>query len=140
MVDFVTNLVKRMNPRDLQFQNRKGNTALCLAAASGNIGIAKILVERNRDLLDIPGHHGTMLPLYIASLYRKHDMVRYLYGISDRMRGVNWTDRNRGWVLLKCVEADFHGKQYEVTFLFLFYGDLKSSPYKHLNRYALAFP
>ncbi|KAJ0829856.1 putative ankyrin repeat-containing domain, PGG domain, ankyrin repeat-containing domain superfamily [Helianthus annuus] len=108
MVDFVTNLVKRMNPRDLQFQNRKGNTALCLAAASGNIGIAKILVERNRDLLDIPGHHGTMLPLYIASLYRKHDMVRYLYGISDRMRGVNWTDRNRGWVLLKCVEADFH--------------------------------
>ncbi|KAM0054124.1 putative ankyrin repeat-containing domain-containing protein [Helianthus debilis subsp. tardiflorus] len=120
MVDFVTKLVNMMNPDDLELQNRKGNTALCLAAAAGNIEIAKILVQRNRKLLDIPGSNGSM-PLYIASLYGKHDMVRYLDGISDHMNGGIWTHMNRGWVLLKCVEADFHVRQYRTVVEYLPY-------------------
>lgn len=98
-----------MKSEDLLLQNRSGNTALCLAAAGGNVSIAKILVNKNRKLLDIPGSQN-LLPLHIASLYGKYDMVKYLLKESDTMRNDEiWTDQSRGLVLLQCVEADFYG-------------------------------
>ncbi|XP_076926314.1 uncharacterized protein LOC143589440 [Bidens hawaiensis] len=106
MEDFVRKLVSKMNSEDILLQNRRGNTALCLAAARGNVSIAEIIVGSNHDVLNIPGNKG-MLPLYIASFYQKYEMVKYLYEESNNMSGEVWTHRNRVWVLLRCVEADF---------------------------------
>ncbi|XP_076953394.1 uncharacterized protein LOC143627465 [Bidens hawaiensis] len=109
MEDFVSKLVLSMEPEDLKLWSESGNTALCLAAAGGTVSIARILVSRCDDLLNIPGSLG-MLPLYMASLCGNYDMVDYLYQNSNNMNGAFWTDQNRGWVLMRCVEADFFGK------------------------------
>ncbi|KAI3781503.1 hypothetical protein L2E82_11520 [Cichorium intybus] len=102
---FVEYLVSLMEKEDLELQNQKGQTALCLAAMAGNVKIASILVKKNRALLDIPDSCG-MMPLYMAALFGKHDMVWYLYHNSQKMTGDFWTHHNRGCVLVKCVEAN----------------------------------
>ncbi|XP_076881863.1 uncharacterized protein LOC143530123 [Bidens hawaiensis] len=116
MEDFVRQLVSKMSKEDLKLQNKNSNTALCLAAAGGNVSIAKILVKKNPGLVDICGSKN-MLPLYIAALYRKYEMVSYLYEKSNMMDGgLVWTDQNHNWVLVKCVEADFFGNQLHSLF------------------------
>nr|XP_043638584.1 uncharacterized protein LOC122609701 [Erigeron canadensis] len=102
---FVRELVKRMKKEDLELQNKNYNTALCLAAAAGNVEIAKIMVGKNKVVLDIPTDNGIM-PLYMAALFAKPEMAKYLYDVSNKMSGDFWTNENRSWVLQKCVETD----------------------------------
>ncbi|KAM4088149.1 hypothetical protein ACB094_07G049100 [Castanea mollissima] len=47
---FVKELVKHMKKEDLALKNKDDNTAICFAAASGIVEIAKIMVEENEDL------------------------------------------------------------------------------------------
>ncbi|KAM0007196.1 putative ankyrin repeat-containing domain, PGG domain, ankyrin repeat-containing domain superfamily [Helianthus debilis subsp. tardiflorus] len=103
--EFVINLVTMMKKEDLELQSKNFNTALSLAAQAGNIETAKILVKKNPTLIEII-HIKGITPLYMAALFAKSDMVKYIYGISNRMNGDCWTPNNRGWVLQKCVEAD----------------------------------
>ncbi|KAL7594718.1 hypothetical protein Lser_V15G28437 [Lactuca serriola] len=107
MEKFVKKLVIKMSKEQLILQNIKYNTALCsiATAASGNVGIAMIMVEKNRALLDIAGREG-MMPLHMASLYGEREMVNFLYDNSNKMTGDFWTDQNRSQVLQKCVEVD----------------------------------
>lgn len=104
--EFVQNLVGEMQRADLEIQNENGNTALCLAATSGNVDIARIMVDMNPDLLTIRNRQN-VIPLYIAALYGKRDMVNYLYNETNKHE---WTDQNKLWVYQKCVEADLFGK------------------------------
>ncbi|XP_057994999.1 ankyrin repeat-containing protein At5g02620-like, partial [Hevea brasiliensis] len=55
-----------------------GNTAFFYAAASGNVKIAQIMLEKNKDLAMIEGR-GNVLPIHIAALLGRGKMVRYLY-------------------------------------------------------------
>ncbi|MFS7937961.1 putative ankyrin repeat-containing domain-containing protein [Helianthus anomalus] len=103
--EFVTKLVQLMEIGDLELQNKNYNTALSLAAAAGNVKAAMIMVKKNPAVQDIPGNNRTM-PLYMAAMFEKPIMVRYLHGISKQMEGDCWSHDNRGSVLLKCVEAD----------------------------------
>ncbi|CAH1454452.1 unnamed protein product [Lactuca virosa] len=104
--EFVKNLVTKMDKKDLELQNKSYNTALSLAATAGNVETAKIMVKKNKAVLEIPGSQG-MMPLYVAALFARDKMVRYLYyEIPNSMLGDYWKDENRGWVLQKCVEAD----------------------------------
>ncbi|KAI3678842.1 hypothetical protein L6452_38146 [Arctium lappa] len=103
---FVENLVDLMTNQDLELQNKKHNTALCLAAAAGNVKIAMIMVNRHRALLDIQGYQG-MMPLNMASLFGHRDMVKYLFDNSKMLDSSDsWTHTNRGWAFQTCVEAD----------------------------------
>ncbi|KAJ9553234.1 hypothetical protein OSB04_017279 [Centaurea solstitialis] len=102
--EFVENLVAMMTKEDLELQNKSYNTALCLAAAAGNVKMVKIMVNKNPTLLTIPGSEQ-MMPLYMAALFGDHDMVKYLYDNSN-LDDDGWTDKNRRWLLLKCVESD----------------------------------
>ncbi|KAJ0644685.1 putative ankyrin repeat-containing domain-containing protein [Helianthus annuus] len=102
---FVINLVQLMEKPDLELQNKNWDTALCLAAAAGNIETAKTMVQKNRALIEILNFKKVM-PLYMAALFAKPKMVAYLYSLSNKMVGDCWTHDNRGWVLQKCVEAD----------------------------------
>ncbi|XP_076888700.1 uncharacterized protein LOC143539204 [Bidens hawaiensis] len=105
MQNFVKNLVGLMTKQDLELQNSTSNTALCLAAAAGNIEMVRILVEKNRALLVISGSQQ-MMPLYMAALFGDHAMVEYLYNESMGLRDDGWNPQNRGWLLQKCVEAE----------------------------------
>ncbi|KAJ0592098.1 putative ankyrin repeat-containing domain superfamily [Helianthus annuus] len=98
------NVVNLMEEKDLELQNRNYDTAFSLAAAAGNKEIAMTMVKKNPKLIVIPGRN-TMMPLYMAALFARPVMVRYLYGISNNMTGEHWEDDNRGQVLQKCVEA-----------------------------------
>ncbi|KAI3821771.1 hypothetical protein L1987_09343 [Smallanthus sonchifolius] len=103
--EFVINLVQLMEKEDLELQNKNYNTALSLAAAAGNVKTAMTMVKKNPHLIDIPGK-GRIMPLYMAALFGKPEMVRYLYDKSKKMTGDFWDDENQGWVLQKCVEAE----------------------------------
>ncbi|KAI3506059.1 hypothetical protein L1887_28414 [Cichorium endivia] len=103
--EFVENLVNLMEKNDLELQNKSYNTALSLAAAAGNVKTAMTMVKKNRAVMEIPGNNRTM-PLYMAALFAKPDMVRYLYDSSNKLAGDFWSHENRGWLLQKCVEAE----------------------------------
>nr|XP_043634216.1 uncharacterized protein LOC122605357 [Erigeron canadensis] len=104
---FVRNLVDKMEKEDLALENEDFNTALYLAAAAGHLETVQIMVEKNRDLVTIPGGGRQMLPLHAAALFKKCEVVEYLFGkSSDLCDADGWNDTNRGWLLEKCVKND----------------------------------
>ncbi|KAL4577748.1 hypothetical protein LXL04_013861 [Taraxacum kok-saghyz] len=103
--DFVENLMSYMEKPDLELENNSSNTALCLAAAAGNVKMVKIMVNKNKALVAITGSQS-MTPLYMAALFGHYEVVSYLYENSKDLRDDCWTSQNRGWLLLKCVEND----------------------------------
>ncbi|KAI3669044.1 hypothetical protein L6452_40265 [Arctium lappa] len=102
---FVQYLMSLMTKEDLELPNGSGETTLCLVARTGNVEIAKILIEKNDGLINISNSQGR-LPLQVAVLYGKHDMVEYLYNSSRKMIGHFWTNQNRSWVFEKCVDKN----------------------------------
>ncbi|KAL3741095.1 hypothetical protein ACJRO7_022243 [Eucalyptus globulus] len=75
--EFVEEPVKMTMPNDLEMRNKVGNTTLYFAATSGVREIAKAMVDKNPRLPLIRGSNEAM-PLCIASLSGKQDMVLYL--------------------------------------------------------------
>ncbi|KAI3519125.1 hypothetical protein L1887_08151 [Cichorium endivia] len=71
-------VMKYMKKEDLELQNYGSNTALWIVAASGNLKMVKLMVERNRALVIIPGRDDVM-PLLAAALFGNYDVVKYLY-------------------------------------------------------------
>ncbi|KVH92027.1 Ankyrin repeat-containing protein [Cynara cardunculus var. scolymus] len=102
---FVKYLMSLMTKEGLKLLNGNGETTLCLVARTGNVEIAKTLVEKNEGLIDIPNSQGKM-PLQVAALYGRHNMVEYLYKSSQQMIGQSWTHQNRSLVFENCVEAN----------------------------------
>ncbi|XP_042753329.1 uncharacterized protein LOC111889336 isoform X2 [Lactuca sativa] len=105
MEKFVEKLVNLMDVEDLELHNKNYQTALSIAASTGNIKIAKIMLKKNKSLLEIPNSEG-MMPLHVAAMYTNTNMVRYLYDKSKKMTTDSWRLENRGWVLQTCVEAN----------------------------------
>ncbi|CAH1412849.1 unnamed protein product [Lactuca virosa] len=115
METFVRNLVNKMTSEQLELRNNDSNTALCLAAAAGNIKIAMIMLIKNPKLVNIPGAEQ-MMPLYWASLFGKKEMIRYLYDKSTHMTGDDWAkESRRNWVLQKCVEANLFDVAFKIV-------------------------
>ena len=71
-----------MTEEDLALQNKDGNTAICFAAATGIVEIAKVMVDKNKKLPMIRGNQGKT-PLYMAALFGHREMVSYLYSVTD---------------------------------------------------------
>ncbi|XP_017984382.1 PREDICTED: uncharacterized protein LOC18587244 [Theobroma cacao] len=69
----VKELVGRMESQDLELRDGRGNTALCVAVATGSVKIAKILMEKNAELAFIRGADNKT-PLYIAALKSSKDL------------------------------------------------------------------
>ncbi|XP_023754188.1 uncharacterized protein LOC111902595 [Lactuca sativa] len=112
--EFVKNLMTKMKKEDLELKNSSSNTALCLAAAAGNVKIVGIMVERNRALVAITGAGG-MTPLYMATLFGHYETAKCLYGYSQNLRDDCWAPLNRGWLLQKCVENDMFDIALEIV-------------------------
>ncbi|XP_057989244.1 uncharacterized protein LOC110633868 isoform X2 [Hevea brasiliensis] len=77
----VEELVKLLTEEELKVTDNLGGTALLLAAATGATRIAECLIEKNRELVIIPGNEHN-LPVIMACTYRHKDMARYLYSIT----------------------------------------------------------
>ena len=74
--EFVKNLVKNIKSDDPKAETTNGSTALSYAAATGNVNIAKAIVEKNNDLPNLPSSGEK--PLYMAALFGHSHMVDYL--------------------------------------------------------------
>ncbi|KAK1427014.1 hypothetical protein QVD17_15696 [Tagetes erecta] len=99
---FVKNLIGMMDKADLELVNDNSNTALCLAAASGNIEVVRIMLNETLS-------EGQMMimPLCTAVLFGKYEVVKFLYEKSNNLCDDDgWNFQNRGWLLKKCVETD----------------------------------
>ena len=106
---FVEELLKLLEPEDLDLQNKNRNTALCLAAAAGTVKIVKMMVKVEPNLLMIRGNNN-MSPLLMAALFGHEEMVSYLYSETDNMTGGDWTDMDRIMLLNACISAKLYGK------------------------------
>ncbi|KAJ9557459.1 hypothetical protein OSB04_012073 [Centaurea solstitialis] len=65
---FVEYLVRLMDTKDLELQNKKGQTALYLAATGQDVRRAKLLVRKNKNLLNIPDNQGMMRSTWLLYL------------------------------------------------------------------------
>ncbi|KAL3528029.1 hypothetical protein ACH5RR_012685 [Cinchona calisaya] len=93
-------LVKKMQPQDLELINEYGATALSLAAISGSTKLAKAIIEKNHKLVSMENDHDDgQLPVIVAGLYGQKRTVRYLYKVTPKedLRG------ERGATLLNCL-------------------------------------
>ncbi|PWA65410.1 ankyrin repeat-containing domain, PGG domain protein [Artemisia annua] len=93
-----------MTRKQLELQNRFLNTAFWIASATGNVNMARIMMEKNHRLQYIRG--VKYFPLSISALKGKYSTVKYLYEKSDKMTGDPWTDEDRESVLVDCVERE----------------------------------
>ncbi|QCD76891.1 ankyrin [Vigna unguiculata] len=75
---FVEKVVKCMKMEDLESCKAEGNTALCLAAITGNVEIAEILLRKNHRLLWIRDQNH-MLPIQLASSAGHIQMTEFLF-------------------------------------------------------------
>ncbi|GKV07278.1 hypothetical protein SLEP1_g19074 [Rubroshorea leprosula] len=98
------------NSCQLKIKDESGNTALSFAARSGMMEIAKCLIEKNKDLLNIPDGNDR-LPVQLACRAGHGDMARYLYRETPTkcLRGV------KGFYLLEeCVTKKMFGTRVKV--------------------------
>ncbi|XP_054804182.1 uncharacterized protein LOC129307285 [Prosopis cineraria] len=104
-VHFVEELVKIMEPRDLELQDAKGNTAFCLAAATGNMKIVQIMKGKNQNLPTIRGGKG-LTPLHMAALQGQSEMASHLFDETIRV-----FHEYKDWIMLLfyCVKSGIYG-------------------------------
>ncbi|KAG5011914.1 hypothetical protein JHK86_024175 [Glycine max] len=100
---FVKELVKLLSDEDLELQDRKGNTAFCLAAASGNVRIVKVMARRNSRLPTIRRGDG-LTPLHMAALQGKNKMAWHLY--HDTVQTFNDADWDA--LFFFCLKTDIY--------------------------------
>ena len=101
--DFVKNLVKNLGSEDLTVENYAENTALTYAAATGNVNIAKAMLEKNSSL----ANRGKMKPLFMAASSGHSKMVEYLY---DKTEVHEWDEDEQAKLFITCVEGNLYGK------------------------------
>ncbi|TXG71917.1 hypothetical protein EZV62_000496 [Acer yangbiense] len=74
---FALRIMVRMNRRDLTLQNQRGDTAFCLAVATGNMKLAHAMFVRNTDLATIRDSWN-ITPFNMAVVLGKFDMADFL--------------------------------------------------------------
>ena len=91
---------------DLTAENIVGNTALTYAAATGNVNIAKAMLEKNHKL---PNLGSGIKPLYMAVSLGHKQMADYLYPqTKERVR--EWDDKEQAKLFIACVRSGLYGK------------------------------
>ncbi|KAK4564377.1 hypothetical protein RGQ29_006447 [Quercus rubra] len=79
---FVKELVQFLSDGDLELRNQEGETALCFAAKSGIVAIAKEMVKKN-NRLPLVRSEEDRTPLHKAALLGLRDMVSYLFTVTS---------------------------------------------------------
>ncbi|KAJ6331920.1 hypothetical protein OIU76_010323 [Salix suchowensis] len=100
---FVKQLVGKMSTEALYFRNNAGNTAFCFAAISGVEAIAKVMMDKKRDLAMARGR-GNLLPIYMAAQLGHRRMVSYLYDETNKLL----TEGDRIALLVALINSDMY--------------------------------
>lgn len=104
-IEFVKQLLKMLNDRDLELQDINGNTAFCFAAAAGNIEIVNLMLERNTMLPKIRGKNG-YTPLQYAALQGRYKMAWHLYDKTIEC----FQDNDWDSLFFLCIYTGIYGK------------------------------
>ncbi|KAL2921658.1 Ankyrin repeat-containing protein ITN1 [Bienertia sinuspersici] len=110
--DFVVQLVTVVakDCRDnLALKNNNENTALCLAAASGSVEIARVMVDEHNELPMIRGNGG-LTPLHMAALLGHREMVRYLLPLTWD----NLSDEEHIALFISTINTDLYDISLEI--------------------------
>ncbi|KAH7537795.1 hypothetical protein FEM48_Zijuj03G0131100 [Ziziphus jujuba var. spinosa] len=81
---FVRKLVSKLNKEELEKNNKMGNSALCYAAASGNVEIAKLMVKAGNEKLLIPDSGKKHLAM--AATIEHGQIVRYVFDKTNNIQ------------------------------------------------------
>ncbi|KAF3456060.1 hypothetical protein FNV43_RR00703 [Rhamnella rubrinervis] len=102
---FVKKLVRKLKPEDLEAANSLSNNALNYAAVSGNVNIAKFLVNAGTERLRYPNTETP--PLVMASSFSNPNMIRYLFAKTDVRYG-NWTVDQQAELFHNCMAVGLY--------------------------------
>ncbi|KAL0010128.1 hypothetical protein SO802_005236 [Lithocarpus litseifolius] len=103
--DFVKNLLNTLNSEDLTVVNNAQNTVLVYAAVSGNVKIAKVILERNEGLANLV---SGISPLYMAALSGHSQMAEFLYSKTAHVVH-EWVENEEEKIFITCVKNDIYG-------------------------------
>ncbi|XP_061964196.1 ankyrin repeat-containing protein ITN1-like isoform X2 [Populus nigra] len=107
---FVKQLVGMMSIEALTYKSSAGNTAFCFAAISGVEALAKVMMDKKRDLAMTRGR-GNLLPIYMATLLGHRGMVSYLYDeTKDQL-----TDDDRIKLLVALINSDIYVSEFKLA-------------------------
>lgn len=79
---FVKELVQLLTDDDLELRNQEGETALCFAAKSGIVAIAKEMVKKT-NRLPLVRSREERKPLHKAALLGLRDIVSYRFTVTS---------------------------------------------------------
>ncbi|KAH9680733.1 ANK REP REGION domain-containing protein [Citrus sinensis] len=133
--DIVLRLVRSMreNPSDvLKLQNKKGNTALHLAAALGNEVMCHCMASKDPKLVAVLNHEGET-PLFLAALEGQKDAFLCLHLLDTESKGDKNKNDSRAATFRKnngdtILHAAIFGEHFSLAFQIIrYYPDLVSS-------------
>ncbi|KAI3850614.1 hypothetical protein MKW92_037186 [Papaver armeniacum] len=104
-VDFVRELLKLMTAAQTELKARQGNTAIAVAARGNNMEIVKMLVDKNRDLVQIYNEHG-LHAVTIAAINGNEMIMRYLYPSTVEHLNNNWHKKSVPSLLTSAARLD----------------------------------
>ncbi|KAH9624791.1 hypothetical protein KSS87_003734 [Heliosperma pusillum] len=114
--DFVSQLVNLLMASSseyvLRLKNNNGNTALCFAAVSGVVAIAKAMVDRDSGLTKIRNKYE-LTPLLMAAMLGNRDMVHYLLSLNDNYdltRFNTLPEKDQISLFISTINTDLYGK------------------------------
>ena len=102
---FVKELVQFLSDGDLELRNQEGETALCFAAKSGIVAIAKEMVKKN-NRLPLVRSKEDRTPLHKAALLGLGDMVSYLFTVTS-FEGLSPDEHMK--ILVATITNDMYG-------------------------------
>jgi len=108
-IKFVVKLVKRTSKKDIEIRRTDGNTAFSLAAISGNVKIARILCEKNPELVWIKGHQE-QLPIQLASSAGQLHMVEFLFQRIQEDKNINLPFQDTVKLFFLTLTNNIYGK------------------------------
>ncbi|XP_075672441.1 uncharacterized protein LOC142641992 isoform X3 [Castanea sativa] len=115
---FVKEVVRFLTPEELEQKNVDGDTALCFAAKSGTVTIAKAMLNRTRNsrLLYIRNSEYRT-PLHIAAKLGSREMTLYLYSKTE-LKFLSTDERME--ILMATITNDMYGMSHiSVTYIAL---------------------
>ena len=112
-ISFVEKLVDLSSSSDLAIKNRSGDTALLLAASSGVVKIAKIMVDKNPHL---PNAYDALTPspVLVAVSHKCRDMASFLFS-NTNFEALNSYEQIE--LLIATISSDYYGIAFQIFLL-----------------------
>lgn len=113
-VENVEMLVKKGKDKLVHMQDNHGDTALALVARTGNIDMAKCMVERengSRERLLAMHNSKNEIPILIAAANEHKELTAYLYSKTPTTLFEESNSENRVLLFERCITAEIFGKQ-----------------------------